>query len=93
VIVIDENQLANNFGTFFDKLGQIFEELSRKIPAYNDLSELLAKNKVQTQFSDGFLKSLRAFYVDLFEFLKSITRVFSQKNGSMLRMKLTVSIH
>jgi hypothetical protein len=92
-IVIDEYQLASNFGTFFDKLGHIFEELSKRIPAYNEISQLLAKTKVQTQISDRFLGSLRAFYIDLYEFFRSVTRVFSQKNGSTSILKRIILIY
>jgi len=80
--VTNKPQLASNYGTFFDKLSNLLEELSKRIPAYNELSKLLEKLKLEVHVSDEFSKSLRAFYFDLFEILKCITRLFTQQNGS-----------
>ncbi|RAR02007.1 hypothetical protein DDE83_008718 [Stemphylium lycopersici] len=80
--------LASNYGTFFDKLSYLLEELSKRIPAYDELSKLLEKLKLEVHVSNEFSKSLRAFYFDLFEILKSITRLFTEQNGTILKSEI-----
>jgi hypothetical protein len=80
----DSLQLACNYGTFFDKLSDLFDELSQRIPAYDDMSKVLQSLPPPVEVSQNFACSLRAFYVDLFDIFKGIARIFTQKSGSSI---------
>jgi hypothetical protein len=69
--------LASNFNSFFEKLTEILEQLSEKLPHYNELV-LLAPRDI----SVNFRHSITRLYCDLFEFFKATARVFTQKDGS-----------
>ncbi|MCJ1430987.1 hypothetical protein MMC27_000337 [Xylographa pallens] len=71
--------LASNFVGFFDQLGEQLVRISLVIPAYSEILQFDV-----TSVSDRFRYSLRKFYVDLFEFFKSVARVFTRKNGKKL---------
>ncbi|ORY10382.1 hypothetical protein BCR34DRAFT_566803 [Clohesyomyces aquaticus] len=47
--------LASNYGTFFDKLGDLLEQLSAKIPAYDSISE--TKSIIQETFNEALKKA------------------------------------
>jgi hypothetical protein len=71
--------MSCNFVTFFEKLGEMFTQVSSKIPAYNDVKKYAGKT-----ISERFRASLKVFYVDLFEIFRGIARIFTQKSGSKL---------
>jgi hypothetical protein len=74
--------MSSNFVTFFEKLGEMLNQLSLKIPAYNEVKKCAEKN--QKIISERFQESLRAFYGDLFEVFRGVARIFTQKSGSRL---------
>ncbi|OAL52436.1 hypothetical protein IQ07DRAFT_598053 [Pyrenochaeta sp. DS3sAY3a] len=77
--------LASNYGMFFDKLGGLFDELSKRIPAYNELSQILHNAQAEPSLSQRFRDSLRKFYLDLFELFKAVARVFTKKDTGRLK--------
>jgi hypothetical protein len=86
VYISNDNKLACNYVSFFDKLSDLFEQLNKRIPAYNDLSAVLDRLKTQVTVSQEFSTSLHAFYVDIFEIFRGIARVFTQKTGSTFKI-------
>ena len=77
-------QLASNFTTFFDKLTRTLERLANHIPQY-DLIIQMYKGRYLDEFAKRITNSLRDVYVDIFQFLQRVARVFSGKDGSMYK--------
>ena len=77
VLSLTLSKLAGNFVSFFEKLMDVLARIATVMPHY---AEILAIGKEHV--SDRFRTSLRSFYVDLFEFFKAVSLVFSQKGGS-----------
>lgn len=80
-------QLASNFTTFFDKLTRTLERLANHIPQY-DLVIRMYKGRYLDEFAQRIAYSLGEVYMDIFQFLQSVARVFSKEDGSMLEFML-----
>lgn len=57
----------------------MLERLSEAIPRYSEILRIVSGTSSET-----FQTSVRSFYVDLFDFFKSVARVFTNKKGSKL---------
>ncbi|KAL2075301.1 hypothetical protein VTL71DRAFT_244 [Oculimacula yallundae] len=73
-------QLASNYATFFDKLTRTLERLSHHIPQY-ELIVGLYNGRYLDQFAQRITVSLREVYVDIFQFLQRVARVFTRRDG------------
>lgn len=76
-------QLASKFGTFFDKLIENLESLSEVFPSLEGVEALCA------QLHSPRLRShLEKVYIDLFEFFRSVARVFTSKSHGRASVSL-----
>ncbi|RBA13422.1 hypothetical protein FPRO05_02216 [Fusarium proliferatum] len=82
--------LASNYGTFFDKLAGLLEQLSARLPLYASLVPTLKESKAGAEITQGFQASLRAVYGDLFEIFRGIARVFTQKSGKLRKTPIVI---
>ncbi|TAQ84117.1 hypothetical protein B7494_g7557 [Chlorociboria aeruginascens] len=78
-------QLASNFITFFEKLGEILRTLCTVMPQFADILLL-----IDTEQSERLKLYIQQYYVDLFEFLKTVARVFTKKDGETRRSPFVV---
>ncbi|OCL03838.1 hypothetical protein AOQ84DRAFT_137126 [Glonium stellatum] len=83
-------QLASNYTTFFDKLTLNFERLAHQLPQH-DLIVQLYKGSHRNEFTERVKASLEDVYVDTFQFLQSIARVFIRKDGKYKHRPLVMA--
>lgn len=55
----------------------MLERLSLMMPRYAEVLDI-----TKGQVSERFCSSLEKLYIDLFDFFRSVSRVFTQKGGS-----------
>jgi hypothetical protein len=71
-------QFASNFAEFFEKLAIAIERIAAVFPGYWGIERYIDLRRVSNQFKS----SLCAIYVDLFDFFRTLVRVFVKDNGS-----------
>ncbi|XXG95139.1 hypothetical protein Hte_001399 [Hypoxylon texense] len=98
-------QLAGNFGTFFDKLTQLFGRLVESFPQY-DMILTICNNLEHNQWADNdestslnkFRKAHRkkiqcnveAVYHDLFQIIHAVIRVFTKSDGRLKKTPVVI---
>ncbi|KAI0442752.1 hypothetical protein F4803DRAFT_550773 [Xylaria telfairii] len=82
-------KMASNFVTFFEKLGNVIEKISTRLPLYTEMLELLRKNN--DTLNNSLRHSFYQFYKDLFEFFACVARVFTKKTGKIKRTPVVVA--
>ena len=70
-------QLTSNYSSFFEQLTDMLERIGKLVPRYDEIME-----HARSFVSEPFRKSLQTLYTDLFEFVASVTVIFSRGGGS-----------
>ena len=73
-------QLASNYASFFDKLTQSLARLGHHLPQ-GQIIEQIYRSQHRQEFPERVKSALCQVYVDIFEFLQSVARVFTTNNG------------
>lgn len=73
-------QLASNYASFFDKLTQSLARLGHYLPQ-GQIIEQIYRSQHRQQFPEHVKNALCQVYVDIFEFLQNVARVFTKNDG------------
>jgi flagellar biosynthesis GTPase FlhF len=77
-------QLASNYSSFFDKLTQSLARLGHHLPQ-GQIIEQIYRSQHRQEFPECVKNALCQVYVEVFEFLQNVARVFSKNNGKYKR--------
>lgn len=73
-------QLASNYASFFDKLTQSLARLGHHLPQGQIIEQIYGSQHRQ-EFPERVKNALCQVYVDIFEFLQNVVRVFTKNGG------------
>jgi hypothetical protein len=73
-------QLASNYASFFDKLTQSLARLGHHLPQ-SQIIEKIYRSEHKQEFPERVKDALCKVYVDIFNFLHNVARVFTKKDG------------
>jgi len=90
--ILTGRKLSSNFVNFFERLCDTIEEISARMPRYQELYDTFASSP--GAISPALRTSMLRVYGHIFDFYTAVARVFSKQCGSTcFRTYITVTFH